>query len=90
MILYLRYVGVVHFYGAILFFTTIRSILEEPMKIHKVVSGDRRKIVEVAREVGLMLSEDFLNKYPHMLSYSQLQGIDIARDLDLYLKAYIC
>ncbi|MEM0490430.1 MAG: hypothetical protein QXH73_04350 [Ignisphaera sp.] len=36
MILYLRYVGVVHFYGAIMFFTTIRSILEEPMKIHKV------------------------------------------------------
>jgi len=53
-------------------FTIIRSILEEPMKIHKVASDDRRRIIEVAREVGLTPPEDFLNKYPHMLSYGQL------------------
>ncbi|MEM1694502.1 MAG: ABC transporter ATP-binding protein [Ignisphaera sp.] len=89
---YLRWVGFVQQdpYGAMPPFMTIRSILEEPMKIHKVASDDRRKrVVEVLREVGLTPPEDFLNKYPHMLSGGQLQRVAIARALVLYPKLIV-
>jgi len=77
-------------YGAMPSFMNIKTILEEPLKIHKIPREERRKrIEEVLYEVGLTPPEDFLPKYPHMLSGGQLQRVAIARALLLYPKLII-
>lgn len=77
-------------YGAMPSFMTIKRILEEPMRIHKVPKEERQKrVVEVLEEVGLTPPEDFLVKYPHMLSGGQLQRVAIARALVLRPKLII-
>jgi len=77
-------------YGAMPSFMNIKTILEEPLKIHKIPSEERRKrIEEVLYEVGLTPPEDFLPKYPHMLSGGQLQRVAIARALLLYPKLIV-
>lgn len=77
-------------YGSMASFMTIKTILEEPMKIHKVPADVRRKrIEEVLNEVGLTPPEDFLLKYPHMLSGGQLQRVAIARALLMYPKLIV-
>lgn len=77
-------------YGAMPPFMTIKAILEEPMKIHKSPKEYMKKrVVEVLEEVGLTPPEDFLPKYPHMLSGGQLQRVAIARALVLYPKLLI-
>ncbi|MEM1694973.1 MAG: ABC transporter ATP-binding protein [Desulfurococcaceae archaeon] len=89
---YSRQVGFVQQdpYGAMPPFMNIRTILEEPMRIHKVSPEERRKrVVEVLHEVGLTPPEDFLVKYPHMLSGGQLQRVAIARALVMYPKLLI-
>jgi len=89
---YTRNVGYVQQdpYGAMASFMNIKTILEEPMKIHKIPEDERRKrIEEVLTEVGLTPPEDFLPKYPHMLSGGQLQRVAIARALLLYPKLIV-
>lgn len=71
-------------YAAMPPFMNIKTILEEPMKIHGVPKGERlKRIYELLTEVGLTPPEDFLGKYPHMLSGGQLQRVAIARALAL-------
>jgi peptide/nickel transport system ATP-binding protein len=86
---YTRQVGLVQQdpYAAMPPFMNIKTILEEPMKIHKVPKEERMKrIINMLTEVGLTPPEDFLYKYPHMLSGGQLQRVAIARALVLYPK----
>jgi oligopeptide transport system ATP-binding protein len=62
---------------------TVRSILREPLEIHKI--GNRAaqdaRVVELAQLVGL--TESALSKYPHEFSGGQRQRIGIARALAL-------
>lgn len=77
-------------YGAMPPFMPIRRIIEEPMTIHKVPSEERRRrVIEILEEVGLTPPEDFVNKYPHMLSGGQLQRVAIARALVLRPKLIV-
>ncbi len=77
-------------YGAMPPFMTVKGILEEPMRIHGVPKEDRSKRVhEMLTEVGLTPPEDFVFKYPHMLSGGQLQRVAIARALILKPKLVI-
>ncbi len=67
-------------YGAMPPFMSIKTILEEPLRIHKVPKEERNeKVIKALEEVKLVPPEDFLNKYPHMLSGGQLQRVAIAR-----------
>ncbi len=89
---YSRNVGLVQQdpYGAMPPFMTIKNILEEPLKVHnveKAVIGKR--VYEMLEEVGLTPPEDYLNKYPHMLSGGQLQRVAIARALILGPKLVV-
>lgn len=89
---YTRQVGFVQQdpYAAMPPFMTIKRILEEPMIIHKIPPGERTKrVIEILEEVGLTPPEDFLHKYPHMLSGGQLQRVAIARALILKPKLVI-
>jgi peptide/nickel transport system ATP-binding protein len=74
-------------YGSMPPFMSIKTILEEPMKIHGVPRQERTKrVYEALTEVGLTPPEDFIFKYPHMLSGGQLQRVAIARALILRPK----
>jgi peptide/nickel transport system ATP-binding protein len=72
-------------FGSLPYFLTIREILEEPLKIHKI--GDERSrsemIYKALENVRLLPAEDFLPKYPHMISGGQAQRVAIARALIL-------
>ncbi|NJC97291.1 MAG: oligopeptide ABC transporter ATP-binding protein [Anaerolineales bacterium] len=68
-------------YGALPPFMTVQKILEEPLIISGMKSGEERlaRIHKVLSEVKLHPVEDFLPKFPHMLSGGQQQRIVIAR-----------
>jgi oligopeptide/dipeptide ABC transporter ATP-binding protein len=60
---------------------TIGTILEEPLKIHRLAAGAERKrrVMELLEIVGL--TEHHYNRYPHEFSGGQRQRIGIARAL---------
>lgn len=65
-------------YGALPPFMNVRRILEEPLIIHNVPKKKRRsRILEVLKEVGL--KQDYLHKFPHMMSGGEQQRVVIAR-----------
>ncbi|MEM0026146.1 MAG: ABC transporter ATP-binding protein [Zestosphaera sp.] len=71
-------------YGAMPSFMSIKKILEEPLIIHRYNEKPRlERVMEALEEVKLTPPEDFINKYPHMLSGGQLQRVAIARALIL-------
>ncbi|MCX8184101.1 MAG: ABC transporter ATP-binding protein [Crenarchaeota archaeon] len=78
-------------FGSLPYFLTIREILEEPLRIHKV--GDERSRDELVRKalenVRLLPADDFLPKYPHMISGGQAQRVAIARALILQPKLIV-
>lgn len=77
-------------YGAMPSFMTIKKIFEEPLIIHRYNEKPRlERVIESLEEVRLTPPEDFINKYPHMLSGGQLQRVAIARALILRPKLVI-
>jgi len=89
---YRRVTGIVQQdpYGAMPPFMSIKTILEEPLKIHGVPKEERfERVVKALEEVKLTPPEDFLNKYPHMLSGGQLQRVAIARAFILRPKLVV-
>lgn len=58
---------------------SIRRALSEPLKLHKLVSGDslEERLLETLSRVNL--DPDFLARYPHQLSEGQKQRVGVAR-----------
>ncbi|MEM2196294.1 MAG: ABC transporter ATP-binding protein [Thermoproteota archaeon] len=77
-------------YGAVPPFMNVRTILEEPLRIHKVRPEERlERIIKSLEDVGLTPPEDFLSKYPHMLSGGQLQRVVISRAIVMQPKLIV-
>ncbi|MGD0077818.1 MAG: oligopeptide/dipeptide ABC transporter ATP-binding protein [Sedimentisphaerales bacterium] len=69
---------------------TVGSIVGEPLKIHKNVTGAglTEQVCRILSKVGL--SPEAINRYPHEFSGGQRQRIGIARALILQPKFVIC
>lgn len=78
-------------FGALPPFMKIQRILEEPLIIHGMTNKHDRdeRIHEVMAEVRLTPVDDFLPKFPHMLSGGQLQRIVVARAMLLRPKLIV-
>ncbi|MGB9682312.1 MAG: ABC transporter ATP-binding protein [bacterium] len=70
-------------FGALPSHFSIYKILEEPLIIHDIGDRSERRelIFKMLEEVRLTPVEDFISKYPHMLSGGQMQRVVIARAL---------
>lgn len=63
-------------------FTVGRTIIE-PLKIHKIGTGDDRRelAIQALEDAGLVPAESFFDRYPSELSGGQRQRVSIARAL---------
>jgi len=64
---------------------TVYSIVEEPLKVHKIGSKEERydMVMRALEDVELKPPEDFIHRRPHELSGGQRQRVAIARALIL-------
>ena len=69
---------------------TIRSILMEAYKIHKLGSGKKLDNMVSALCADCGITEDLLNKYPHELDGGKRQIVGIARALSLSPEFIVC
>lgn len=64
----------------------VRDVIEEPLRIHNVGSGEEERTQLIRRsleDVRVNPPDDYLDRYPHELSGGQRQRIAIARTLVL-------
>ena len=77
-------------YGSLNPRMTVYEIIAEPIKKHKLASGEdvTRRVVDLLNRVGL--SEREMRKYPHEFSGGQRQRICIARALAVNPRLIVC
>jgi len=75
-------------YGALPPFMSIRKIMEEPMIVNGISDRSQRldRIKDVMHELKLTPVDDYLRKFPHMLSGGEQQRVVLARALVLNPK----
>lgn len=77
-------------YGSLNPRMTIYEIISEPIRKHKLASGEEvtRRVIDLLNRVGL--SEREMRKYPHEFSGGQRQRICIARALAVNPRLIVC